>query len=96
MNTENNHRDPSPFGGVIYACSRWQAVADGAQVDVSKVSVEAGIRFPLFRTRAVFDQYLAVPEGVTSQAGAGQIAGLDLAAGPERVWAAWLTARVVA
>ena len=60
------------FGGVIYAYSRSQAVADGVQVDVTKTAQEAGIKFPTFLTRAVFDNYVAVPDGVTGQDEAGR------------------------
>jgi type I site-specific restriction endonuclease len=45
MNT-NNHE--SPFGEVVYAYTRAQAVADGEQVEVTKTAQEAGIRFPCF------------------------------------------------
>ena len=61
------------FGGVIYAYTRSQAVADGVQVDVTKTAQEAGIKFPMFLTRAVFDAYVAVPEGVTGQDEAGRL-----------------------
>jgi hypothetical protein len=70
MNTNQNQ---SPFGEVIYSYTRAQAVADGVQVDVSKVAAEAGIRFPVFLTRTVFDAYVAVPEGVTGQDEAGRL-----------------------
>ncbi len=70
MNTNYNE---SPFGEVIYAYSRSQAVADGVQVDVTKTAQEAGIQFPMFLTRAVFDQYVAVPPGVTGQDEAGRL-----------------------
>ena len=63
----------SPFGEVIYAYTRAQAVADGFQVEVTKTAQEAGIRFPMFLTRAVFDKYVAVPEGVTGQDEAGRL-----------------------
>ena len=61
------------FGGVIYAYSRSQAVADGVQVDVTKTAQEAGIKFPMFLTRAVFDNYVAVPPGVSGQDEAGRL-----------------------
>jgi hypothetical protein len=61
----NPNQNESPFGEVIHSYTRSQAVADGVQVDVSKVAAEAGIRFPVFLTRTVFDNYVAVPEGVT-------------------------------
>jgi hypothetical protein len=61
------------FGGVIYAYTRKQAVADGVQVDVTKTAQEAGIKFPMFLTRAVFDNYVAVPPDVTGQDEAGRL-----------------------
>lgn len=61
------------FGPVIYSYTRAQAVADGVQVEVTKTAQEAGIRFPMFLTRAVFDAYVAVPEGVTGQDEAGRL-----------------------
>ena len=63
----------SPFGEVIYAYTRKQAIADGVQVDVTKTAQEAGIRFPVFLTRGVFETYVAVPEGVTGQDEAGRL-----------------------
>jgi len=63
----------SPFGPVIYSYTRAQAVADGVQVDVTKTAQEAGIKFPVFITRTVFDAYVAVPEGVTGQDEAGRL-----------------------
>jgi hypothetical protein len=70
MKTENQD---SPFGPVIYAYTRAQAIADGVQVDVTKTAQEAGIKFPLFLTRAVFDKYVAVPPDVTGQDEAGRL-----------------------
>jgi hypothetical protein len=66
-------KDESPFGEVIYSYSRSQAVTDGVQVEVTKTAQEVGIKFPVFLTRAVFDQYVAVPEGVTGQDEAGRL-----------------------
>jgi hypothetical protein len=64
MKTNQNE---SPFGEVIYSYTRAQALADGVQVDVTKTAQEAGIKFPVFLSRMVFDAYVAVPEGVTGQ-----------------------------
>ena len=61
------------FGSVIYSYTRAQAVADGVQVEVSKIAAEAGIKFPVFITRTVFDSFVAVPEGVTGQDEAGRL-----------------------
>ena len=65
--------DAEPFGPVIYAYTRAQAVADGQQVEVTKTAQEAGIRFPVFLTRAVYDAYVTVPPGVTGQDEAGRL-----------------------
>ena len=70
MNTNNEN---SPFGDVIYSYTRSQAVADGVQIEVSKTAQEAGIRFPVFLTRAVFDAYVTVPPGVEAQDEAGRL-----------------------
>ena len=64
MNTNQNE---PPFGEVIYAYTRAQAVADGVQVEVAKTAQEAGIRFPVFITRTAFDAYVTVPPDVTGQ-----------------------------
>ena len=61
------------FGPVLYAYPRSQAVADGLQVEVSKVAEEAGIRFPVFLTRAVYDSFVLIPPGVTGQDEAGRL-----------------------
>ena len=70
MNTNHNE---SPFGELVYAYTRAQAVADGVQVEVSKVAAEAGIRFPVFLTRTVYDAFVTVPPGVTAQDEAGRL-----------------------
>jgi hypothetical protein len=61
------------FGPVIYAYTRKQAVADGVQVDVTKTAQEAGIKFPMFLTRAVWEAYVTVPPDVTGQDEAGRL-----------------------
>ncbi len=61
------------FGDVVYSYTRAQAVADGVQVEVSKVAAEAGIRFPVFLTRTVYDAYVAVPPDVSGQDEAGRL-----------------------
>jgi hypothetical protein len=62
-----------PFGKINYSYSRAQAVADGVQVDVTRKAVEAGIRFPVFLTRTVFDAYVTVPPDVDGQDEAGRL-----------------------
>ena len=74
MSTDHNQpHDADPFGPVIYSYTRAQAVADGVQVEVTKVAAEAGIMFPVFLTRTVFDAYVAVPPGITGQDEAGRL-----------------------
>ena len=70
MNTNQNE---SPFGEVIYSYTRKQAVADGVQVDVTTTAQGAGIKFPVFITRGVFDAYVAVPPNVNGQDEAGRL-----------------------
>src|SRR5262245_39225978 len=75
-NQNNNNTDGqsgSDFGPVIYTYTRSQAIADGFQVEVSKVAREAGIKFPVFLTRAVYDNYVTVPAGITGQDEAGRL-----------------------
>jgi hypothetical protein len=74
MNTQNNNgQSGTDFGPVIYSYTRAQAVADGVQVEVTKTAQEAGIKFPVFLTRTVFDSFVTVPEGVTGQDEAGRL-----------------------
>ena len=58
---------------LIYSYTRKQAIADGVQVEVSETAREAGIRFPVFLTRTVFDAYVTVPPKVTCQDEAGRL-----------------------
>jgi hypothetical protein len=58
---------------IIYTYTRKQAVADGFQIDVTEAAREAGIRFPVFITRGVFENYIAVPPEVSGQDEAGRL-----------------------
>jgi len=69
----NPHQNEAPFGEVIFAYTRAQAIADGYQIEVTTTAQEAGIKFPMFLTRAVFDKYVAVREGVIGQDEAGRL-----------------------
>src|SRR5512137_1007000 len=71
MSTPNHQADD--FGPVIFSYTRAQAVADGVQVEVTKTAAEAGIRFPMFLTRAVFDAYVSVPPDVSGQDESGRL-----------------------
>ena len=63
----------SSFGKIIHTYTRKQAMADGVQIDVSITAKEAGIKFPVFLTRGVFDNFVAVPKGVNGQDEAGRL-----------------------
>ena len=72
--TMNNTTTPDHiFGPVIFSYSRAQAVADGLLIEVTKTALEAGIRFPVFITRGVYEQYVAVPPNVSGQDEAGRL-----------------------
>src|SRR5512135_1887656 len=72
-NSNNTQHTDSPQWDVVYTYTRSQAVADGFQIEVTKVAAEAGIRFPVFITRGVYEQCVAVPPGVTGQDEAGRL-----------------------
>ena len=71
MNTPSSN--DGPFGPVIYSYTRAQAILDGGQVEVTSTAREAGISFPVFLTRTVFDSFVAVPPGVSGQDEAGRL-----------------------
>ncbi|MXW35303.1 MAG: hypothetical protein F4103_14475 [Boseongicola sp. SB0673_bin_14] len=52
-----------PFGAVIFAYTRGQAIEDGVLVDVSETAREAGFRIPVAVTRTVWERLVALPEG---------------------------------
>jgi len=65
----------NPFAGaeMLYAYTRKDALNDGVQIDVSSVAREAGLKFPVFLTRAVWDKYVRVPDGVRCQDETGRL-----------------------
>ena len=67
------NRHETPFGKTVYSYTRAQEVADGFQIEVTKTAQEAGIKFPVFLTRKVFDVYVTVPPGVTAKDEAGRL-----------------------
>jgi hypothetical protein len=58
---------------LIFAYSRRQALADGMLVDASATARDAGIRYPVALTRAVWDMYVEVPPRVHAQDEAGRL-----------------------
>jgi len=66
---------PNPFDDaeLIYRYTRKDALADGEQIDVSEIAREAGLKFPVFLTRALWDRYVCVPAGVRCQDEKGRL-----------------------
>ena len=58
---------------LIHRYTRAQAIEDGVLIDVSAVAREAGIRYPVALTRAVWQRCVAVPHGVLFQDEAGRL-----------------------
>jgi hypothetical protein len=58
---------------IISSYSRAQAIEDGVLVDVSAAAREAGIKFPVALTRAVWGQCVEVPGGVEYQDERGRL-----------------------
>lgn len=61
------------FDFVLFCYSRGQALEDGLLVDVTSVASEAGIRFPVALTRAVWHECVNVPAGVECQDEQGRL-----------------------
>lgn len=58
---------------LIFAYSRAEAIEDGVLVDVTTTAQEAGIKYPVALTRAVWCRCVEVPEGVECQDEAGRL-----------------------
>jgi hypothetical protein len=58
---------------VIYAYTRAQAIEDGVLIDVSAMAKEAGFKYPVVLTSAVWADYVRVPEGVEWQDEQGRL-----------------------
>ena len=58
---------------VISTYTRAQALEDGFLVDVSEMAREAGTKFAVALTRAVWTNYVEVPEGVVAQDESGRL-----------------------
>lgn len=61
------------FGEVIFSYTRAEAIADGVLIDVSETAKEAGFRYPVALTHAVFTEYVQVPEAATDQDETGRL-----------------------
>ena len=58
---------------LIHRYSRADALRDGVLIDVSEPAKEAGIRYPVALTAAVWQQCVTVPPGVACQDEAGRL-----------------------
>jgi hypothetical protein len=58
---------------LIHKYSRADALRDGELIDVSETAREAGFRYPVALTRAVWERCVTVPEGVIGQDEAGRL-----------------------
>jgi hypothetical protein len=58
---------------LIHRYSRADAIRDGVLIDVSATAREAGIRWPVALTRAVWECCVAVPPGLACQDEAGRL-----------------------
>ncbi len=58
---------------IIFKYTRKQAIEDGVLADVSEMAKEAGFRYPIALTHAVYVQYVEVPEGVGGQDESGRL-----------------------
>ena len=52
-----------PFGAVVFAYTRRQAIEDDVLVDVTDTAREAGFRIPVALSRAAWERLVALPEG---------------------------------
>lgn len=62
MTQSNEQTSASPFGEVIYKYTRKQAIEDGVLIDVTEMAREAGFRWPVAVTAAVWADCVAWSE----------------------------------
>jgi uncharacterized protein YunC (DUF1805 family) len=53
LDVSASDNDENPFGEVIHAYTRAQAIEDGTLVDVTETAKEAGIKYPTAVTEAL-------------------------------------------
>ena len=59
---------------IIASYTRAEAIADGYQVPIlPEITKEAGIIYPVFLTRTVYDKYVPVPEKMEDQSEDGRL-----------------------
>lgn len=55
------------FEEVIYSYTRKDAIEDGVLIDVSTMSKEAGIKWPVALTDTVYNMFVEVPKGLEGE-----------------------------
>lgn len=70
---KQEEKKAEPFWDLIFSYTRKQALADGEQIDVSPIAKEAGLILPVFITRAVYENFVRVPDGVEAQDESGRL-----------------------
>jgi hypothetical protein len=65
--------DKQKEGWVVFAYTRQQALEDGVLIDVTETAREASFHWPVALTRAVWEGFVRVPEGVSCQDEAGRL-----------------------
>ena len=59
---------------IVFSYTTKEAVKDGFLVKIEgELPSDAGIRFPVYLTRTVYDRYVKVPEGLTGQQEPGRL-----------------------
>jgi hypothetical protein len=58
---------------LIHRYTRAQAIADGVLVDVTEMGRDAGIRYPVAVTRAVWERCVTAPPGIECQDPQGRL-----------------------
>ena len=58
---------------LIFSYSRREAIADGVLIDVTEAAREAGFRYPVALTAAVWATAVGIPAGVSGQDEAGRL-----------------------
>ncbi len=59
--------------GLVHRYTRADAIRDGVLIDVTATAREAGFKFPVALTAAVWAKCVAVPSGVLCQDEAGRL-----------------------
>lgn len=73
MTNQSEQRNPFEGAEIIYAYTRAQAIEDGVLADVSETAREAGIRFPVAVTEAVWERYVEFDGRCFGQSQSGRL-----------------------